>query len=217
METLELIPTRTRIVSIIRKAILTGEYRSGQELSLTGVAEQLGCSRTPVREAFQALEAEGLITLRMNKGAIVNDIDGKFIRDHFEMRSLLESEAAAKAAGNGMDASKLLEELAALQLRMDDVGAMEYEELNTRIHRSIWHAAGNRKLLSFLQELWNGPSTGRSGTETLDHYRKSTQEHIEMLTAIQNGDAQQARAIMERHISRSMTNIERIISQIHHE
>lgn len=217
MEALELVPTRIRIVSIIRKAILTGEYKSGQELSLTSVAEQLGCSRTPVREAFQSLEAEGLITLRMNKGAIVNYIDDKFIRDHFEMRGLLESEAAARAARNGMETEKLLEDLNEIQPRMDDVSTAEYEELNARIHRSIWHAADNKKLLSFLQELWNGPSTGYSGLETLDHYKKSTGEHIEILKAIHDGDEAQARKIMEKHISRSMSNIERIMDRLHRE
>ena len=94
METLELLPIRVRITSILRKAIYAGEYRSGDELSLTDVAAQLGVSRTPVREAFQELESEGLITLRMNKGAIVNTINRKFVRDIFEMRILLESEAA---------------------------------------------------------------------------------------------------------------------------
>ena len=77
MESLKMMPARIRIASILKKAIYSGEYKSGDELSLTGVAEQLGISRTPVREAFQTLEAEGLITLRMNKGAIVNAIDRK--------------------------------------------------------------------------------------------------------------------------------------------
>lgn len=85
MESLELMPTRIRITSILKKAIFSGEIKSGDELSLTDVAGKLGVSRTPVREAFQTLASEGLITLRMNKGAIVNQIDEKFIKDIFEM------------------------------------------------------------------------------------------------------------------------------------
>ena len=215
METLELVPTRVRVASIIRKAILTGEYQSGAELSLTGVAEQLGCSRTPVREAFQSLESEGLLTLRMNKGAIVKDIDDKFIRDHFEMRALLESEAAARAAKNGMAVESLLAALKELQPRMDWVSAAEYEALNTQIHRSIWRAADNQKLLCYLQELWNGPSTGHGGQETLEHYQKSTQEHLEILNAIREGDEERAGRVMKNHISRSMMNIEKIMKRLH--
>ena len=80
MQQLSLMPVKVRIAAELRKAIYAGEYKSGDELSLTAVAMQLGISRTPVREAFQELEAEGLITLRMNRGAVVNTIDRKFIR-----------------------------------------------------------------------------------------------------------------------------------------
>ena len=74
MESMELLPARVRITAILKKALFSGEYKSGDELSLTDIAAKLGVSRTPVREAFQALEAEGLIELRMNKGAIVKPI-----------------------------------------------------------------------------------------------------------------------------------------------
>ena len=74
-------PVRVQITAILRKALFSGEYKSGDELSLTETAERLGVSRTPVREAFQTLEAEGLIELRMNRGAIVKTIDEKYITD----------------------------------------------------------------------------------------------------------------------------------------
>ena len=110
MESMEIMPARIRIASILKKALFSGEYKSGDELSLTEIAKKLGVSRTPVREAFQQLESEGLIKLRMNKGAIVNPIDEKYIRDHYEMRMLLESEAAYRAAKNGLpDVDKLLD------------------------------------------------------------------------------------------------------------
>ena len=206
MEPLELMPIRVRITAILKKAIYSGEYESGQELSLTGVAEQLGVSRTPVREAFQALAAEGLITLRMNRGAVVNRIDGKFIRDIFEMRMLLEGEAAARAAARGADVSALLERARDMQSRLDVLDREDYEGLNQEIHLTIWTAADNARLKTYLLGLWNGPSTGRSDSET-DHYRKSTHEHIAILEAVRDGLPQLARERMEGHIRRSMDNI----------
>lgn len=207
MEQLEMMPIRVRITSILRKAIYAGDYRSGDELSLTDVANQLGVSRTPVREAFQELEAEGLITLRMNKGAIVNTIDRKFIRDIFEMRILLESEAAARAARNGMETDALLGRLYALRGQMDHLDREEYVRLNQELHLSIWKAADNHRLQKFLLEMWNGPSfTGGSNAE-LRHYRQSTDEHIAILLAIAEGREQEARRAMEGHIARSMDNI----------
>ena len=77
-------PTRIRIASILRKAILSGEFKEGEELSLTDIANNLGVSRTRVHEAFQILSSENLILLRMNKGAIVKESPSKTIREHFE-------------------------------------------------------------------------------------------------------------------------------------
>lgn len=207
MESLELMPVRIRITSILKKAIYSGEYKSGEELSLTGVAEQLGVSRTPVREAFQTLASEGLITLRMNKGAIVNKIDEKFIRDNFEMRILLESEAAARAASNQMDVSALLARLYPMRDHFDLLTRNDYEELNQEIHMSIWTAADNEKLKRYLMELWNGPSTGHSVPEISQHYKNSTFEHISILQSIRDHQPEDARKSMKQHIARSMDNI----------
>ncbi|OON84878.1 GntR family transcriptional regulator [Oribacterium sp. C9] len=214
MESLELMPARIKITSILKKAIYSGEYKSGQELSLTGVAEQLGISRTPVREAFQTLASEGLITLRMNKGAVVNKIDEKFIKDNFEMRILLESEAAARAANNGMETEKLLTELYKMRdQRPDEIDVSEYIELNQSIHTNIWKASDNSKLTQYLYELWNGPSTGHSRPESIIHYQKSTMEHIDILEYIRDGKAKDARKAMSQHIGRSMENILKYYSE----
>ena len=210
METLELLPVRIKITSILRKAIYAGEYKSGDELSLTDVAAQLGVSRTPVREAFQVLESEGLITLRMNKGAIVNTIDRKFIRDIFEIRILLESEAARKAAETGMEEeklNKLLERLFDLRDHLDTLNVSEYVALNQAIHQAIWQAADNHQLTNYLLELWNGPSVGHGENAAEHHYQASTFEHIAVLQAIQGRKPEEARSAMAQHIRRSMENM----------
>ncbi len=213
MESLELMPARVRITSILKKALLAGEYKSGQELSLTEIAEKLGVSRTPVREAFQTLAAEGLIELRMNKGAIVKSIDEKFIRDHYEMRILLECEAVRRAAMHGMEVSELLARLYHAADNLANLERRTYTELNQQLHTAIWKAADNQKLYDFLVGLWNGPSIGPSNS-IQEHYQKSTQEHIQILQQIREGNAQKAKEIMEVHISRSMDNI---IKSFHHE
>ena len=213
METLELMPARVRITAILKKALLAGEYKSGEELSLTDIAEKLGVSRTPVREAFQTLAAEGLIELRMNKGAIVKNIDEKFIMDHYDMRCLLESEAAARAAANGMYVSELLVKLYHLADNLSIAERAYYESLNQEIHTSIWKAADNQKLYAFLTSLWNGPSTGRADSE-LEHYRLSTEEHISLLKYIREQRSEEAREIMRQHILRSRDNILKSFQQV---
>lgn len=200
-------PTRVQVTAILRKALFSGEYKSGDELSLTEVAERLGVSRTPVREAFQTLEAEGMIELRMNKGAIVKPLDEKYITDHYEVRILLESEAARRAAERGMaDTDDFLQKLESLQTRMDSVSTEEYEALNLAIHSAIWTAADNERLYKFLSSLWNGPSVGIAAPER-EHYIRSTQEHIDILKAIRRQDAEAAQKQMAGHIQRSLVNI----------
>ena len=202
----EYLPLRDVVFNTLRKAILKGELKPGERLMEIALAEKLGVSRTPVREAFQTLAAEGLIELRMNKGAIVKQIDQKFITDHYEMRILLESEAAVRAARNGMDVSELLARLYHLTDNLSTLDRPYYTELNQEIHTSIWTAADNQKLYNFLMSLWNGPSTGSANSE-LDHYVQSTEEHIQILQSIRSKDAAKARQMMEQHITRSMNNI----------
>ncbi|WP_243112527.1 MULTISPECIES: GntR family transcriptional regulator [Acutalibacteraceae] len=206
MEHLELMPARIRIASILRKAILAGEFQEGQELSLTEMGNQLGVSRTPVREAFQTLASEGLIELRMNKGAIVRRIDEKFITDHYEMRILLEGEAAARAAANHMDPSLLRpyqeKALKALPVMTQE----EYIDYNMKFHTTIWTAANNGKLYQFLMGLWDGPSVGKT-TSNAEHREKSVLEHGKILGCIGFCEPEEARREMSRHIRRSMNNI----------
>ena len=207
MESMEMMPARIRIASILKKALFSGEYKSGDELSLTEIAEKLGVSRTPVREAFQQLESEGLIKLRMNKGEIVNQIDEKYIRDHYEMRMLLESEAAYRAAKNGLsNVDKLLAKLKKAKENMEQLYTPDYEDLNFEVHSAIWTAADNDRLYKFLSMLWNGPSVGFLNPK-IDHYKKSTDEHIAILEAIKDGNSNEAKRMMEIHTERSMNNI----------
>lgn len=201
------LPIRVEITSVLKKAIFAREYNDGDELSLTDIAARLGVSRTPVREAFQSLAEEGLITLRMNRGAIVNKIGRKFIKDNFEMRILLESEAAARAATNKMNVEDLLPRLYEMREHFEEMTRENYEELNENIHMRIWEAADNEKLKRYLMELWNGPSTGHAIDESTLHYKNSTFEHISILHFIHDQKPEEARKAMTQHITRSMGNI----------
>lgn len=214
METIEVLPIRVRVTAILRKALLAGEYRPGEELSLTEVAAKLGVSRTPVREAFQSLAAEGLLELRMNRGAIVVGIDEKFIRDHFDLRVLLETEAVTRAASRDMDLAPLLELQAYAEAHRDTMTEEDYRTYNQRFHAHIWRCADNQKLYDLLSALWNGPSGGNIGRDP-EHERISITEHRQMLCCIQEGRPREAGNVMTLHIQRSMENILRSFRASH--
>lgn len=206
MDLIEIMPARIKIASTIRNAILSGEFPPGSELSLTAIASKLGVSRTPVREAFQTLESEGLIALRMNKGAIVKPINEAFISDHFRIRRLLEGEAVYRAVTHKMDATPLLDlnKMAAAKNGFFDTKA--YEEYNLTFHTQIWKAADGPKLVAILETLWNGPSYSLA-VDDAEHRALSIKEHGQIARAIAKGDAEKGRDLMYRHIERSMENI----------
>ena len=206
LEQVEIMPARIKIASILRKAILAGEFHEGQELSLTDLERKLGVSRTPVREAFQTLASEGLIQLRMNRGAIVKGINPKFITDHYEMRILLECEAVARATVNRMDTSHLFEIQQKIVDNLSIVTQDEYINYNQVLHTSIWKAADNQKLSNFLMGLWNGPSVGKT-TIDAEHRFESIKEHGEIIQYIYSYEPDKAKKAMDKHIRRSMNNI----------
>ena len=215
MESFHNLPIRVRVASSLRKSILSGEIASGDELSLTDIAAKLGISRTPVREAFQMLAADGFITLRMNRGALVNSIDEDFIRDHFEMRMLLEGEAVVRAIKHNMDTSLLMAAQQAIKVNIDNISNEEYLHSNQQFHTQIWQCAGSPKLYSYLSGLWNGPSIG-ANTNAPSHRKLSISEHIQILNYIAAHDEANGRATMEQHIRRSMNNMLSSYSSINH-
>lgn len=202
MEAVEKTPVRLKVATILRNAILSGEFTDGQELSLTDTAARLKVSRTPVREALQLLESEGLVELRMNREAVVRSIDERFVRDHFDMRILLEGEAVRRASGK-----MPMDSLLALQksVPLDDSAAIfaMYDAYNHDFHHLIWEGAGNQKLYAILESLWNGPSYSRTSGGIVEH-DISVREHGTIIDHMVHGHADAAAEAMKAHIRRSM-------------
>ena len=84
---------KEKVVSELRKAILSKRMVEGESLTLENIASQLNVSITPVREAFQILDRDGLIKLRKNKGAVVLGITDTYIKEHYQLRGILEASA----------------------------------------------------------------------------------------------------------------------------
>lgn len=203
---IQLLPAREQVASALREAILKRQIKEGEELTLEGAAQALGVSSTPIREAFQILAADGLLKLRPNKGAIVLGINEKTIRDHYETRAVLESEAAARAARKGTDLSDILYAYESTQRAMNENDFTGYSEGNQAFHMAIWQAADNEKMKSYLSGLWNGLSMGHKVTEE-DYAKISIYEHGRILEALKENDEAKARSRMHAHIIRSMENI----------
>ena len=193
---------KEKVAAELRKAILSRQMQEGEVLSLDSVATQLNVSAMPVREAFQILARDGLIQLRKNKGAVVLGITETYIKEHYQLRAILESSAAALAADPEADISEIesVYEEAVEALREGNL--RQYTDLNHAFHSEIWTAAGNQKMKNMISELWNGLSMGSMVSEE-DYEKVSIKEHGKILKAIQKHDKEAAQKTMYDHIMRS--------------
>lgn len=203
---IEMLPARERVASALRKAIMSQEFRKGDELSIDKVASMLGISATPVREAYQMLSQEGLIKLRPNKGAIVIGMNEKWVRDHFGVRAVLEAEAARLCALNADDISSIELIVTKSGNLIENGDYSSYADLNQAFHLAIWNLCGNDKLRVMVSNLWNGLSLGARVTVE-DYARISITEHIEIFHRIEAKDGEGAYKLMHRHIDRSMESM----------
>lgn len=205
LEELYSLPTRVRIATILRKAILLGKIKQGEELSLTAIANQLNVSRTPVREAFQILESENLIELRMNKGAVVKSVDKNFFKDNYEVRLILEEKALEKAIENNIDISYLEKIHEEFKNIVDYCSEDEYKKYNENFHFYIWKQAKNEKLFSLLLNLWNGTVFGL--TSKRKDMLLSLEEHETIILALKEKNLSKANSCIKEHLNKSLENL----------
>ena len=193
---------KEKVASELRKAILSRKMKEGEILSLDSVATQLNVSITPVREAFQILARDGLIKLRQNKGAIVLGITDTYIREHYQLRAILESACAGLAAEEGVDISGIRDSYEESKATLGKGDYSQYASQNRDFHSEIWAAAGNKKMENMIAELWNGLSMGSMVTEE-EYAGISIKEHEAIYEAIKAHDVQLAQRRMYEHIMRS--------------
>lgn len=205
LKKIQMLPAREQVASILRSSILSGGISKGQSITLDSVGEQVGMSRTPVREAFQILANEGLLELRQNRCAIVKGISEEAIKDHYEMRILLETEALRRACEHMNDETlKAIQSVNKQGQRAKDAGDTEaYNLANQAFHMTIWEAADSEKLKSFLSLLWNGLSMNRLVTAQ-EYAGISLADHNKIVEQLTQKDYAGACETMRQHIIYSM-------------
>lgn len=206
----EYLPLRDVVFETLRQAILRGELKPGERLMEIHLAQKLGVSRTPVREAIRKLELEGLVLMIPRKGAVVAEITVTDLEDVLEVRIALE-ELAVKLAIKNMT-SERLQEMRQIQeefirtLHGDDVGACA--EADMRFHEAIYDATGNGRLVQILNSLREQMYRYRMEYLKDRHtYTALTKEHEEILTALEQKNENVAIEAIKRHINRQKEHI----------
>ena len=206
LKPIKMLPARERVAAALRKAIISRQITEGEVLTLESTAQELGVSITPVREAFQILERDGLIDLKQNKGAMVLGVNEKTIREHFQIRAALEGEACAQCCKKHIDLSRIEQVLTVSKEMIEKEDYDNYSKLNQSLHMEIWTAAGNEKLKKMLSELWSGLSLGVKMTEA-EYAKKSLKEHEDIIESMKKYDTVEAFKKMHQHIERSCEDV----------
>ena len=196
-----------RALATLRDLIMGGELAPGARLGEVELADRLGVSRTPVREALSRLAAEGLVEIAPNRGARVVTWTVAELEGVFDLRAVLEPQLTAHAVPNAAAAD--VDELDALARRMHEVGTPGPGQdldalvpLNRAFHDRLVALAAHPTLATALAAAIHLPIVRRNFL-TYDEasLRRSLAHHSEIVAALRAGDAEWARAVMTSHIA----------------
>lgn len=188
--------------------IVRGELKAGTELKSTQIAQQLGLSRTPVVQALQRLAADGIVTLEMNKRAVVRPGAENWLVELHELRELLEPAAAARAAGNitPEDLGRLDRLAADAKPHSSENWPAAAQRFDFALHLAIADHSGNFALAETIRKIWTFKRISYLAIpEPAETLEKGYAEHLALLAALKARDAETARAAMLFHLRSAAT------------
>lgn len=199
----EYLPLRDVVFQTLRQTILRGELKPGERLMEVHLAERLGVSRTPIREAIRKLELEGLVVMIPRRGAVVASITEKDLKDVLEVRRTLEILAGEVACER--ITPELLKEL---EIAGEEFGRLKgTEDVNllaaadVRFHEIIYTATGNARLIHILNNLREQMYRYRlEYLKDTGSRQRLLREHQEIFAGIRNGDKKAVSAAICQHI-----------------
>lgn len=202
---------RGRVYESIREDILSGRYQQNMELKEAAIGTELGVSRTPVREALRQLELEGLVNIIPNRGAFVNMITAKDVKDIYIIRSMLEGLCARWATEHITDEQleDLEETLCLSEYHTKKANYDKLYELDGLFHEQLYRASNSRILNHVLSDFHDYVKKVRRATlASQGRSVKSTEEHRAIFEAVQARDADQAEELAKVHVKHTIDCIQ---------
>lgn len=193
----------------LRQRIFKRELAPGSWIDELKIAAELGISRTPLREALKVLAAEGLVTMKLRRGAYVTEVSEQDLREVYELLALLESDAAAAACQRA--SAGQMQHLQSLHQQLEaaadpHTGSHErFFVLNEAFHLQLLQLAGNRWRAQMVADLRKVMKLSRhSSLLRQGRLQESLHEHRALLTALCARDAEAARQLMTLHFSNGL-------------
>ena len=192
-----------RVHDHLREEILSDRLPPGTELQEVALSQELGVSRGPVREALGRLAAEGLVTVRPRRGAVVRELSAREFIEAYQVREALEMMAVRLAvpklsADDTAAMQGLIDEMTTLAEAGD---VLRFFEANTAFHQAFFDAAGNRMLADLHRRLRGQIDRHRlRSLELRGNLQRSITEHKAIMRAARAGDAERAAHLVSEHI-----------------
>ena len=193
------------VAEALRQRIFARELKPGDWIDELKIAEEYGISRTPLREALKVLAAEGLVTMKVRRGAYVTEVSDKDLADVFHLLALLESDAVSVVAQKATD--EQLKELQSLQDDLEKSGKKGVKDrdnffaINERFHQLILSIADNRFRDQMVADLRKVMKLNRAQSLLKDgRIEHSLEEHRTIMTALAKRDAKAANKAMQAHL-----------------
>jgi DNA-binding GntR family transcriptional regulator len=206
---------KDQVIELLRNQIVRGNLPPGTQLVERDLADQLGISRIPVRDALQELQKEGLLVTRLNRRYVI-ELDERDVRELYQTRLVLEKLAVELSAQNTRPENQ--QALLAIQREMkaavDRKDARAYVQSDVDTHRLIWQQADNRHLLNTLNTMI-GPifMFVASNAESFD-WNETVGLHEDLIAAINDGNAPAAVKSIEEHIESALTRSLKILDHL---
>ncbi|RDU23469.1 GntR family transcriptional regulator [Anaerosacchariphilus polymeriproducens] len=212
----EYLPLRDVVFNTLREAILKGELKPGERLMEIQLAERLGVSRTPIREAIRKLELEGLVLTIPRRGAEVAKMTEKNMREVLVVRKALEVLAVEIACEviTQPQIVELKEVAKAFEQSMNSKDLKKIAEADVRFHDLIYQSTGNKRLVQILNNLREQIYRYRiEYLKDASTYPSLLQEHQALIEGLKNRDKEFVKDIMNRHIENQERTVINIIRE----
>lgn len=202
----KVMPMREHVYRHLKGLILEGKYKAGDRLIERELAKEMNISRTPIREALFRLEAQGFVKTVPRKGVVVETISRERIIEIFDILSVLEglaSEMAARKVNEEM-VEKCQQNIESIQRFLDDRKDKDIEAFHLTVCDFLYQAAKSPKLYFILVDLTEYiQAFANAGYKKKGRLKEAMKEHVEILKAIKEGDAEKAKKLSIAHIEKS--------------
>ena len=199
----EYLPLRDVVFKTLREAILKGDLAPGERLMEIKLANQLGVSRTPIREAIRKLELEGLVVMVPRKGAEVEKITEKYLRDVIEVRASLEELAISLACERITDEkiAELKDALEQFRTVIKGKDVTKIAQMDVAFHDVIFEATQNARLVQMVNNLREQMYRYRlEYLKDFSTHSRLDEEHVKIFEAVSARDIERATALIREHI-----------------